>query len=233
MSNSQNKNNANGDDGNSDNRRQGLRRESEWRKILNRANQETARFLKIYEESFLLPKEEQENNDRLDSCAIAMSWSVRDDDEPDSDDEISLDGNDDKPADAGTPAFPPVYSLHNLPESIAIAALFQFMKKCQLEFSREQAFPTANLVVMENALGDAYRSMFLAIASEFGLTICLMKDAHSALNKYLQGFRFLRTKKSGQHLKIVKKRALCAVLDLRDMCLRIMRNARNEMAKNG
>jgi len=232
MSNSQNKNNANGDDGNSNDRRQVLRRESEWREILNRADQETARFLKIYEESFLLPKEEQENSDRLDSCAIAMGWSVKEDDETDSDDEISLDGNDDKSADAGTPGFPPVYSLHNLPESIAIAALFQFMKKCQLEFSREQAFSAANLIVMENALGEAYRNMFLALASEFGLSICLMKNAHSALNKYLQGFRFLRTKKSSQHLKIAKKHALCGVLDLRDMCLRLMRNARNEMAKN-
>lgn len=235
MSDSQNKDDTHGNDDGNNRRRQVSRSEHEWREILKRANKETNRFLKLYEDSFLLPEEEQENGDRLDRCAVAMGWHLSEDEnEQDSSDEIPLDKSALDDSDAGTPEFPPVYSLHNLPESIAIAALFQFVRKRHSKLSDKRTFPTSITTVMERMLGDAYRDMFLAIdagdALEFGLSICLMKNAHYALNEYLQGLNYLL---GGKTYPRLKRKIVCAVLDLRDMCLRIMRDARIEMERAG
>lgn len=237
MGESKNKQNSDGNDG--ANRRQVLRGEDEWRELLNRADRETARFLEIYEASFLLPVEEQENGDRLDRCAVTMGWHLSEDadDAADAPDDFSSNENDADPAsqDAANAEFPPVYSLHNLPECIAISALFRFARARIATLVRSGTLRAFSAERLAETLADAYRDMLIAVdaedALEFGLSICLMKNAHAAINRNFAEMEQLPPPRTEKYARIVRE-LRCAMMDLRDMCLRIIRDAREEAARH-
>lgn len=246
MSDSQNKDDTHGNDDGNNRRRQVSRSEHEWREILKRANKETDRFLKLYEDSFLLPEEEQENGDRLDRCAVAMGWHLSEDEDGieknsgnnGESDDFSNDGNAEESSHEQD--FPQIYSLHNLPECIAISALVLFAKKLHRELLRLNVLSPISAALLAETLGEAHRDMLLAVeaedAGEFGLSICLMKNAHNALNNYLAETKFSRPAKKYLHeFALIVNYLNSVIFDLRDMCLRILRDARGEMAraKNG
>ena len=224
---------GNGESGNG--RRQVLRTEREWRSLLLRAESETARFLKFYEETFRVPEEElDEEGDRLDRCALAMGWHLSAEVE-DGDGPAIPEKND---AEENVPAFPAVYSLHNLPESIAVSAIYNFARK---HWQRIWKTPYAGKISPRSAsnladsLSAAHRDMLLAIdaedAMEFGLAICLMKNVHAALNRHFAEMECLPTAVNDDAYSATVNELRTALMDLRDICLRILRDARRELAK--
>lgn len=238
MDNSGDRQNPNANAGDGGSRRQAFRGEGEWRGLLRRAENETARFFDFYEKTFGIP-EGSLDEDRLDHCALAMGWHLG---APDNDAETPAGGDDpaDGNADAEQPSqeFSPVYSLHNLPESIAVSAVFKFAenrwgKLLQTNCAEKLSARAAG--ILAGTLSAAHRDMLLAIdaeeAMEFGLSVCLMKNAHAALNRHFAGMKMLaptnaRERKLARELR-------CAVMDLRDLCLRILRASREELEKSG
>ena len=235
MNESENRQEANGGE-NSNGRRQILRTEREWRELLDRSERETARFLKFYEASFQIPEEERDfDGDRLDHSALSMGWHLSAE---------SSDGAEDVPAEESSaesaPAqeFPAVYSLHNLPESIAVSAIYRFA--CA-RWQRLWKTPYAGKLsarsgsALSESLAFAQRDMLLAIdaedAMEFGLAICLMKNVHSALNRHFAEMECLPTAVNDDDYTNLVRELRCALMDLRDICLRILRDARNEISK--
>ena len=235
MNESENRQDANGGE-NGNGRRQVLRTEREWRELLFRAERETARFLKFYEDSFHIPEEERDcDGDRLDPCALAMGWHLSTE---------SGDGAEDAPPEefstepAPAQEFPAVYSLHNLPESIAVSAIYHFARA---RWQRLWKTPYAGKLsarsgsALAESLAFAQRDMLLAIdaedAMEFGLAICLMKNVHSALNRHFAEMECLPTAVNDNDYTNLVRELRCALMDLRDICLRILRDARNEISK--
>lgn len=220
-------------DGSENKGRQVLRTEREWRQLLLRAERETARFLKFYEESFRIPEEERNpEEDRLDRCALAMGWHLSTAEAAVNDEDGSA-GNEPPSSE-----FPAVYSLHNLPESIAVSAIYHFARS---RWKRLWATPYAGKLsarsasLLSETLSSAQRDMLLAIdaedAMEFGLAICLMKNVHTALNRHFAEMECLPTAVNDLPYTETVQELRCALMDLRDICLRILRDARAELSK--
>lgn len=221
---------GNGENGN----RQVVRSEQEWRALLFRAEHETARFLKFYEETFLPSEENRDpDEDRLDRCALAMGWHLSETVRENS--EIQeLPATEDIPASE----FSSVYSLHNLPESIAVSAIYRFARS---RWQRLWKTPYAGKLsarsasVLAESLASAHRDILLAIdaedAMEFGLSICLTKNVHSALNRHFSEMECLPTAMNDDGYANTVAELRCALMDLRDICLRILRDARTELDK--
>lgn len=213
--------------------RQVSRTEREWRGLLLRAERETARFLNFYEETFRIPEEEREaDGDRLDHCALAMGWHLSTD--TPSEENLIGEGN----PEAASAEFPSVYSLHNLPESIAISAIYTFARS---RWIRLWKTPYAGKLsaragfALAESLAGAQRDMLLAIdaedAMEFGLAICLMKNVHHTLNRHFAEMECLPTAVNDETYTATVQELRCALMDLRDICLRILRDARTELGK--
>ncbi len=216
--------------------RQILRTEREWRSLLVRSERETARFLKIYEESFAVPEDALNGGDRLDHCALAMGWHL-------STESATAIEEEEIPSENSEPEsrsveFPTVYTLHNLPESIAVSAICLFARS---RWKRLWEAPYASKLSARSAfnlaetLAATQRDMLLAIdaedAMEFGLAICLMKNVHTTLNRHFAEMECLPTAvNDGTYTNTVQE-LRCALMDLRDVCLRILRDARAELSK--
>lgn len=230
-------------------RRQISRGEGEWRDILRRADRETARFLGFYEETFRA--EQDAAGDRLDRCALAMGWHLGSPEDGEDDSGAATRGNaadfspEQLPGDSlplpavPAPDFSAVYSLHNLPECIAVGALFRFARSrwCALWESPHGAKLSAGTAAaLSETLSSAQRDMMLAVdaedALEFGLAVCLMKNAHAALNGHFALMEKLSVPKQDQACARASRELRCALMDLRDVCLRVLLDARRELEKN-
>lgn len=236
MSDSENRQNPNsgGDNGS---RHQACRGEEDWRGLLRRADGEIARFLGFYEESVRIPEEELDG-DRLDRCALAMGWHLSSDDEPDASGGDAADSDEENASGDDVPAqeFSAVYSLHNLPESIAVSAVARFAESRWNRLLRlpcADGFSARSASALAGTLASAHRDMLLAIdaedALEFGLAICLMKNAHAALNRHFAEMEnFPAPPREAACVKLIRE-LRCALMDLRDVCLRILRDSREEL----
>lgn len=234
MSDSENRQNPNsgGDNGS---RHQTCRGEEEWRGLLRRADGEVARFLGFYEESVRIP-EEKLDGDRLDRCALAMGWHLSSDEEPDASEDVGQDEESAPSDDVPAQEFSAVYSLHNLPESIAVSALVRFAESRWNRLLRlpcADGFSARPASALAGTLASAHRDMLLAIdaedALEFGLAICLMKNAHAALNRHFAEMEnFPAPPQDAACMRLIRE-LRCALMDLRDVCLRILRDSREEL----
>lgn len=235
MSDSENRQNPNsgGDNGS---RHQACRGENDWRGLLLRAEGEIARFLKHYEEAVRIPEEELDG-DRLDRSALAMGWHLSSDDEqPDASEESEQNEEKTRSDDVPAQEFPAVYSLHNLPESIAASAVVRFAESRWHELLRlpcADGFSARSAAALAGTLASAHRDMLLAIdaedAMEFGLSICLMKNAHAALNRHFAEMENFPAPRQDATCARLVQELRCALMDLRDICLRILRDAREEL----
>lgn len=247
MSDSENSSEMRGDGDENAGRRQLPRGEREWSMLLSRADRETARFLRFYAKSFGEAKtaSDFENDiDRLDDCALAMGWHLSDGDESSATAEVSSSDStmeieaDSAPSPVGAQAFPEVYSLHNLPECIAIRAICDFARSRReilLNFSESGQDSARAGTVLAETLAGICRDMMLAVdaedALEFGLAICLTKKAHTALNRHFAEivgcFGDIREESGQRALRELRS----ALMDLRDICLRILRDSCAELEK--
>ena len=252
MSESENQSEARGDGDENAGRRQLPRGEREWSALLRRADLEAARFLRFYSKSFAKAEnadEVESDLDRLDECALAMGWSTVSDDES-SDANGTVDGiapnSEIPPSEGGVPApspaaaqtFPDVYSLHNLPECIAIRAICDFARARRdllLESSFGRKLSARAGTALAETLSMVCRDMMLAVdaedALEFGLAICLTKKSHAALNRHFAEIADLVGNSDDERGVRAAAELRCALMDLRDICLRILRDSREELEK--
>ena len=224
--------NSNRNDGNDDNSEIHCS-ESEWRRILTRAKKETERFQNFYETLRVKPDE-----DRLDKCALAMGWQLSGPANADADDAAPEPELDFEPVPPPEP--PLVYSLQNTPECIAVSALFRCANK---RWAKMFSFPCgagklparagASLI---KTLDNAERDMLLAIdaidASEPNLSIALMKDAHESLNRHFAEMEVVPAVSGNRAYTKQLESVRAVIFDLREMCLRIIRDAHEELAGN-
>lgn len=251
MSDSENNSERRGNGDDNAGNRQIPRGEREWFALLRRAAHETRRFSRFYENSFRACKTDAEMEsdlNRLDECALAMGWQIASSDDDaagtlsfgESSQAPEADAREHDDASAAAAPSPDVYSLHNLPECIAVRAICTSAAahlRILLKYVPEPEKETLpwTVISLTELLGAVRLNLMLAVdaedALEFGLAVCLTKRAHAALNRYFARFEeitgLLRDAR-GIHLA---REIRCALMDLRDICLRILHDARAELEK--
>lgn len=254
--------------GGDESRRRFLRSERVWRRILRRADRSVTQFANFYEHFVRDTGGLSCGSDCLDNCARAMGWQLSgDEDEDDAENEAgnensplggnadpaenaensdenadSARGNDDADfsPEKSLPALP-VYSLQNLPVSIAATAIYTFAREYWNRIwlgklgEKLPAFAAAEVL---EPLADAHRDLLLGIdareASECGLAICLLKRALSALNVHFEAAAKILVPpdavKKDEKYADARAAVRLAALDLRELCLRILRETREDAA---
>lgn len=208
--------------------------EEEWAQYVAWADSEALRFRSFYE-----TLEVRDGEDRLDKCALAMGWQLDGEDEALSEEEIhKLFGTGFKISSPPGPI--PVYSLLNMTEVVALRGMIgSAQSRLQMVFADEtagaQTFPREEILRMAVGFSRAEQAMMLAVdvlsAREYALATLQMKRAlrdwnealgvAGTLAKYAQN-------ENGSAPKIVSEvNALVqTIFDLRELCLRIIRDAR-------
>lgn len=207
--------------------------ESEWAHFIAWADREVVRFRNFYE-----TLEIRADEDRLDKCALAMGWQLDGEESETQEEILKMFGDDFKIV--PPPGPPPVYSLLNTTEVVAIRAIVDASQsRIRSIFLRDrhalEAFPTEKFFALASGFSRAEQAMMLAIdalsARENGLATMLMKRAHAFWNDYLgivaQLGETLRAAKVAE-ISFADFSALReGVFDLRELCLRIIRDARD------
>lgn len=237
--------------GGDESRRRFLRSERVWRRILRRADRSVTQFSNFYEHFVRDTAGPSCGSDCLDICARAMGWQLSGDDEEEDEDNGNGRGGENTPearenaaggAASGNPVPAlPVYSLQNLPVSIAATAIYAFAR----EYWRGiwngklgEKLPAAAAAEVLEPLADAHRDLLLGIdareASECGLAICLLKRALSALNDHFEAAAKIlvppEAVKNDEKYADARAAVRLAALDLRELCLRILRETREDAA---
>ena len=234
--------------GGDESRRRFLRSERVWRRILRRADRSVTQFSNFYEHFVRDTAGPSCGSDCLDNCARAMGWQLSGDDEEEDEDNGNGGSGENASAARERAAGPeggnpvpalPVYSLQNLPVSIAATAIYAFAG----EYWRViwngklgEKLPAAAAAEVLEPLADAHRDLLLGIdareASECGLAICLLKRSLSALNDHFEAAAKILVSpdavKNDEKYADARSAVRLAALDLRELCLRILRGARED-----
>lgn len=213
--------------------------EAEWAHFIAWADHETARFRHFYE-----TLEIRADEDRLDKCALAMGWQLDGDESETREEILKMFGRDFKIT--PPPGPPPVYSLLNTTEVVAIRAIVDVSQsRIRSVFLRERraldTFPPEKILALASGFSRAEQAMMLAIdalsARENGLATMLMKRAHAAWNDYLGLAGALGEALHSAQVSDVTRSDFSAlregIFDLRELCLRIIRDAREADREDG
>lgn len=214
--------------------------EEEWAQYTAWADGEVARFKNFYE-----TLEVGDNEDRLDKCALAMGWQLDDDEIITENEIVKMFGADFKISPPPGPL--PVYSLLNTTEVIAVRAMVDSAQNGLLKiFESEEAgmhpFSQRDTFLLASGFARAEQAMMLAIdalsAREYALTILLMKRALSAWNDYLGKVGAFEAHWENAEVTTdsIRRRIrliLRTVFDLRELCLRIIRDAKEAQREDG
>ncbi|MGN0884636.1 MAG: hypothetical protein ACI4P6_05485 [Candidatus Spyradosoma sp.] len=207
--------------------------EAQWAEFIDRADAETLRFAELYARLRVADGE-----DRLDQCALAMGWQ--------------LDGDEEKPdakREDFAPPPPPVYSLLNTTEVVAVRAVAMFARRRLTAIFSETTPPSefARLVRifrLFSGIGALQEAMLLAVdalsAREYGAAKLHMKRALARWNVLLGDLDQVQRRAKAREKRPLRRGApkrgseslfadvRRALFDLRELCLRIIRDAREE-----
>lgn len=204
--------------------------EAEWKQFLDWADREVERFKRFYASLEIRPGE-----DRLDKCALAMGWQLDGNEDETKEEIVKMFGEDF--AITPPPGPPPVYSLLNTTEAVAIRAIIAYAREHLLAIYRREGpslltFGPETTLGLSGGFAAPEQAMLLAIdaisARENALAKLLMKRAHAAWNDYLGLLPNLlsalpkSSRISRRHYDDLRE----AIFDLRELCLRIIRDAR-------
>lgn len=214
--------------------------EAQWAEFLGWADAEAARFGAFYADLTIADGE-----DRLDQCALAMGWQL-DGDEEEADMKRAGTLRD---LSATPPGPPPVYSLLNTTEVVAVRAVAEFARRRLEEIFTEIALRLEGsqmhcLFSIFFGMSAAQESMLLAVdalsAREYGAAKLHMKRALAKWNEVIGDVARLQRRAKAWEKRPSRRGASGrdsaplfadvrrAVFDLRDLCLRIIRDAREE-----
>lgn len=212
--------------------------ETEWTHFIAWADCETERFRRFYE-----TLEIRADEDRLDKCALAMGWQLDGDETETREEIVKMFGQDFSIT--PPPGPPPVYSLLNTTEVVAIRAIVDSSQnRLRSIFARERktlsTFSPETILALAAGFSRAEQSMMLAIdalsAQENGLAILMMKRAHAAWNEYLGIAAQLGEALARETISEGSRSDFSAlrrgIFDLRELCLRIIRDAREAQREN-
>ncbi len=197
--------------------------EYQWRKYLKGSDQDTVKFLSIYNTL-------KDKPNHLDEVAIQMGWDAEDisltdefnTPESEEDTEAHFDANEDAP-----------YTLHCHPVIVVTRALYRdlhqswedYMVQSQNDLSPQLCWNYAN------SLHQAEMNVLLSIQAidlgDFGLTICHLKNSLSGLNQTLALLNQI-THPDPEFLANFLKESHIRIFDLREMWIRVMSDCRIE-----
>lgn len=197
--------------------------EYQWRKYLKGSDQDTAKFLSIYNTLKHKPN-------HLDEVAVLMGWDAEDislTDEfstPESAEEAEarFDANDNAP-----------YTLHRHPVIVVTRALCRYLHQSWEHYmAHSQNYLSPQLCWnYANSLHQAEMNVLLSIQAidlgDFGLTICHLKNSLSALNQTLALLDQV-THPDLEFLASFRQENQIRIFDLREMWIRVMSDCRIE-----
>lgn len=208
--------------------------EFDWQQYLKRAKEEIGRFIAFYTQL-------TDRADRLDIIAHKMGWDHDDWSVKESDwDELDRGGlhtasGEDSDAESDGDDTDP-YTLHRHPVFIVTRGLYYYLKRSwELAMIRHPAgFSPDTSWRYGNSLHQGEMDSILALQAldmgDFALAVCHLKSALGAIN---QSLRILQSLPGGNSIKL---RTLCRqsrirLFDQREVCLRIMRDCRDEIRR--
>lgn len=191
--------------------------EFDWEKYLRKQDDAVVRYLGLYE-TFL------EADDRLDKVAHLMGWD--EDEDEDEDAPISEEEMND---------FDP-YTLQRNPVYVAASALYMSLAKEweHLSLDGRIVAPSLSLPLL-SSLHRGERHTLLGIQSldlgDYTMSISLFKRAMRELNgtlSFVNGAEFA----DGKPLAAFRERAVVRLFDLREVLLRVIAEARDEVSRH-
>lgn len=202
--------------------------ENQWRRYLQGADRETARFLSIYNSI-------KEKPNHLDEAAALMGWDA---DDISITDEFGPDFIADGRGSAGEGDFDDLdpYTLHKHPVHIVSQALYRYLTESWDHFLAHNegngGLPSAaDCWRYARSLHRGEMSSVLAIQAldlgDLGLAICHFKNGLSALNATLAVMDRL-SHSDGEFLGAFQHEARIRIFDLRELWIRVMGDCRAE-----
>ena len=193
--------------------------EADWYKYLQRQDQEITRFLAIYDQ--IDPK-----MDRIDEAARLMGWEPSSQEFPTS--SIDLDRQDDEDR------LPP-YTLHQHPVFIITRAFHSYLTQ-SWDYIRTTYPENKMLNVFSwyyaQSLNLWERNILLALQAldigDFALSICHIKYALNAFNQTMHLLGKLPETPNPEYLNRIHE-CRTRLFDLREICLRIINDCREEI----
>ena len=209
--------------------------EFDWQQYLKRAKEEIGRFIAYYTQLTDRP-------DRIDIIAHKMGWdhddwSIKETDweEMDRGGPHAI-GNDTAAAaeNEGEDADP--YTLHRHPVFIVTRGLYYYLKRSwELAMIRNPSVFSSDISWRYgNSLHKGEMDSVLALQAldmgDFALSVCHLKSALGAIN---QSLRILQNLPGGSSVKlrIMCRQSRIRLFDQREVCLRIMRDCRDEIRR--
>lgn len=202
--------------------------EFDWQLFLNRQQKEVSRFISLYHEYI-------QEDTRMDTVAIKMGWDLQDwllngDDD---------DGSEDENAQgvANSEEIPDLddldpYTLHRHPVYIAMTALYADLNRLteHLLLNGQQAVATEMLWRFARTLNDGERNSILALQAldlaDYMLSVCHLKMVLRAVNDSMALVTPLT--RNCPHAVQMHKAMMIRLFDLRELCLRVMHDCREE-----
>lgn len=195
--------------------------EHDWRRFLQRQQQEVARFANLYLKHCY-------ESDHLDTVAKEMGWDVSEWSavDPDTDEEA------DAARDEEVGDFDP-YTIHRHPVFVVSSGIFaqlRFIAETLLARGRMKTVSAKALWNFGHALGDGERNMLLALQSldmgDFILSVIHLKYALRAINQCMRWAEELVGQ--ADHANEFRLESRIRLFDLREVCLRLISDCREE-----
>ncbi len=209
--------------------------EFDWQQYLKRAKEETGRFVAFYAQLTDRP-------DRLDLIAQKMGWdqddwSINDLDWDETDENSSSTGerNSDENGEVEDLDTDP-YTLHRHPVYIVTRGLYYHLKRSwelamirnPASFSPELSWRYANS--LHRGEFDSILALQALDMGDFALAVCHLKSALAAINQSLHLLQKL-PENGSIRLNAMCHQARIRLFDQREVCLRIMRDCRDEVRR--
>ncbi|MBN1404836.1 MAG: hypothetical protein JW942_10275 [Opitutales bacterium] len=200
--------------------------EYDWQQYLARHEQEVEKFISLYNGLIAAPE-------RIDEVAVQMGWDEEDWSVSDGADELDDDSDDDDDArDEGPEDFDP-YTLLRHPVYVVVRGLYRDLRRRWSAYiigGETQVGPTGSWALAQ-VLSEGETHATLSLQSldmgDYALAVCQMKLALEIINKTFYLFSEVLAEK-GPMEEILEADFRVRLFDLREVCLRIMNDCRNQ-----
>lgn len=211
-------------DGEWDDRGEIFWNEFDWKKYLERHEEEIKRFRGLYNQHLNEPN-------HLDAVAQMMGWDMQDWTPADED---GLDETDFSPEEDAEDFDP--YTLHRHPVYVVTRALFRELRELWENYYKSMRPNASRRAIWDYAthLGECETGMILAVQSmdmgDYSLSVMQLKHTLVLWNKVIHALATLTEPPSLLTMQ-VREASRFRLFDLREMCLRVMNDCRMEMQR--